>query len=223
MKKIILTIDYELFLGKQTGTVEKCMIEPTYKLAEILDINNSKMTVFWDILHYYRLTELENDYPEIKNDRKLIDEQIWFLLSKGHDVQLHLHPHWLDAQYKDGEWKFKYHRFNLHALSEEDNPEKIDTITGCITISKQLMEKEIRKYSPGYNVSSYRAGGYLIEPFEKLKKAFEHNNIYVDSSVLPGMFNDNLINKYDFRNYPDNNYYRFNKSPSEIFIQGNFT
>jgi hypothetical protein len=114
---------------------------PTYKLAEILDINDSKMTVFWDILHYYRLTELENDYPEIKNDRKLIDEQISILISKGHDMQLHLHPHWLDAQYKDGQWKFKYDRFSLHTLSEEENPEKIDTITGCITISKQLMEK----------------------------------------------------------------------------------
>ena len=128
MKTFLLTIDYEIFLGMKTGTVEKSMIESTYKLADILDLNNSKMTVFWDILHYYRLTELENEYPELKNDRKLIDEQISFLTSKSHDIQLHLHPHWLDAEYKDGKWKFRYERFNLHALSEENNPENIENL-----------------------------------------------------------------------------------------------
>jgi hypothetical protein len=223
LKEIILTIDYELFLGKITGTVEKCMVEPTYKLAEILGINNSKMTVFWDILHYYRLTKLESQYPEIKNDRKLIDEQISFLVSKGHDIQLHIHPHWLDAEYKDSEWRFKYNRFKLHALSEENNPENIDTIIGCISISKMLMEKEIRKYLPGYFVSVYRAGGYLIEPFEKLKIALEYNNIYVDSSTLPGMTNNNHINGYDFKNYPEFNFYRFSDSPSKLSKDGKFT
>lgn len=223
MKTFILTIDYELFLGSRTGTVEKCMVEPTYKLAEILDINNSRMTVFWDILHYYRLTGLECDYPALKNDRKLIDEQISFLISKGHDIQLHLHPHWLDAQYINSEWKFKYDRFNLHELSEEENTEKIDTIIGCIKISKQLMEKELRKYVPAYNVTTFRAGGYLIEPFEKLKKAFVLNNIYIDSSVLPGMSDNNPVNGYDFKNYPDFNYYHFSNSPSEISNSGKFT
>jgi hypothetical protein len=223
LKTFILTIDYELFLGSRTGSVNKCMVEPTYELAEILDTNNSKMTVFWDILHFYRLTELENVYQDIKNDRKLIDEQISFLISKGHDIQLHLHPHWIDAVYKDAEWKFKYDRFNIHALSEDENTEKIDTIPGCITISKQLMEKEVRKYAPGYNITTFRAGGYLIEPFAKLKKSFEHNNIYVDSSVLPGMSNDNPVNGYDFRNYPRNNHYNFNHSPSEFSDDGMFT
>lgn len=222
MKEIILTIDYELFLGNQTGSVKKCMIEPTYKLAEILGINNSKMTVFWDILHYYQLIKFENNYFELKEDRKLIDSQISFLISKGHDIQLHIHPHWLDAEYSNSKWKFKYDRFNIHTLSEEANKDDINTIYGCVTLSKQLMENEIRKYSPGYNVTSYRAGGYLIEPFEKLKKAFEHNNIYVDSSVLPGLSYDNPVNKYNFINYPDRNYYHFDVSPYIISENGKF-
>jgi len=222
LKTFILTIDYELFLGNQTGTVEKCMTQPTYELVEILDINNSKMTVFWDILHYYRLTELENEHPKLKKDKQLIDEQISFLISKGHDIQLHLHPHWIDAEYRESQWNFKYDRFSLHTLSEEENPEKIDTIVGCITITKQLMEKMIRDYAPGYNVTAFRAGGYLIEPFAKLMKAFEHNNIYVDSSILPGMRNDNPVNGYDFRNYPTYYHYNFSYSPSEFSKNGKF-
>jgi hypothetical protein len=222
MKRIILTIDYELFLGDSTGSVEKCMVEPTYKLSEILDINNSKMTVFWDILHYYRLFELENDFTEIKDERRIIDEQISFLVSGGHDIQLHIHPHWLDAVYQSGKWKFNYEHFNIHSLSEEDNPDKINTIPGCITQSRKLMEKEIRKYLSDYKVTTYRAGGYLIEPFIKLKKALEHNNIFIDSSVISGLMNNNPANAYDFRNYPDNNFYNFENSPLESFKDGRF-
>jgi hypothetical protein len=222
IKTFILTIDYELFLGSRTGTVEKCMVEPTYRLAKILDINNSKMTVFWDILHYYRLIELENNYLNLKNDRKLIDTQISFLISNGHDIQLHVHPHWLDAEYEDGKWKCKYDRFSIHALSEEENADKIDTVLGCVTKAKQLMESEIRKYLPDYEVTTFRAGGYLIEPFIKLMKAFEYNNIYYDSSVLPGMLNNNSANAYDFRNYPIDNFYNFANSPSESSKDGRF-
>ena len=222
MKTFILTADYELFLGDRTGTVEKCMLEPTYKLSDILDINNSKMTIFWDILHYSRLLELENKYVKLKEERKLIDEQISFLISKGHDIQLHIHPHWLDAEYKDGEWKFSYTHFNIHLLPEEENPDDINTILGCITISKQLMEKQIKKHLPEYKVTTFRAGGYLIEPFEKLKKAFENNNIFYDSSVLPGMQDSSPSNSYDFINYPKDKFYHFKDSPSESDTDGKF-
>jgi hypothetical protein len=223
MKTFILSADYELFLGSRTGTVKQCMIEPTDKLAELLDINNSKMTVFWDILHYYRLSELESDNQSLRDDKRLIEQQISSLISKGHDIQLHIHPHWLDAKYEDGAWKFKYDRFKLHTLSGEENFDKIDTIAGCIRISKQLMENQVRKYAPGYNVTTFRAGGYLIEPFAKLKSAFERNNIYVDSSILPGMSKDNSINGYDFTNYPEHNHFKFSSSPFEPSTDGMFT
>lgn len=223
VKTLILTIDYELFFGNRTGNVEKCMIEPTYELSKALDINNSKMTVFWDILHYYRLMELENRDAKLKEERKLIDEQISYLISNGNDIQLHLHPHWLDAQYLNGEWVFNYEHFNIHSLSEEENPNDIRTILGCLSISKQLIENEIKKYNPDYKVTTFRAGGYLIEPFVKLKKAFEYNNIYFDSSVLPRMNKTDSVNAYDFRNYPSDNFYNFEDSPATSIRDGRFT
>ena len=139
MKEIVLTIDYELFLGKETGTVRECMIEPTKKLASILDKNESKMTIFWDILHYYRLLELEKIYSELSQDRLLIEEQILDLARRGHDIQLHLHPFWFDAKYENSKWNFNYTRFKLHSLSHENNPNDINTIIGCFSISKRLM------------------------------------------------------------------------------------
>lgn len=221
-KNIILTIDYEIFYGKETGTVADCMINPTNELMNLCEEHKSSMTVFWDILHFYKLLELESENNQILEDRILIEDQIKDLVLRGHDVQLHLHPHWLDAEFKNSKWLFTYDRFSLHDLSEDDNENDINTIAGCIKISKDLMEKTIRKYSPSYNVDTFRAGGYLIEPFEKLSDAFKKNNILIDSSVCPNK--SNMIGKfsYNFDNHPNLKEYNFEESLDKVVLKGIF-
>ena len=98
-KDLILTIDYEVFLGDETGNLREVLIEPTYQLMEILRLNGSKMTVFWDIMHYDALCRLSKEYPRLKEEQLLIEQQIKDLVAEGHDVQMHIHPHWLDAKY----------------------------------------------------------------------------------------------------------------------------
>ncbi len=223
MKRIILTIDYELFLGENSGTVKQCMIQPTEKLASILDKNNSKMTVFWDVLHYYRLLQLENSYPELKEDKILVENQILNLAAKGHDIQLHIHPHWLDAKYDKNKWVFEYQHFKIHNLNNEKNENDVNTIDGCIKISKELNEKLIRKNIPTYEVTTFRAGGYLIEPFNEIKDAFYRNGIKYDSSVSPGLFYHNGNLTYTFKNYPRKIIYNFETTPGIIDEKGRFT
>jgi hypothetical protein len=222
-KDIILTIDYELFLGESTGKVKETMIEPTQKLLSILEKNDSRMTVFWDILHYYRLLELEENFSELNQDRLLIEEQILDLAKKGHDIQLHLHSHWLDAQYENNKWIFSYDRFKLHNLSAENDPEDINTISGCVKITKKLMEDLIRSVNPEYKVTTFRAGGYLIEPFSKLKDALAANEIKIDSSVCPDLVNDNELFSFNFKSYPNKQNYNFELSPKDIINTGSFT
>lgn len=222
MKKIILTIDYELFLGEKTGTVKNCMIEPTEKLASIIEKNESRMTIFWDILHYYRLLELEKNFSELGKDRNLIEEQILNLASRGHDVQLHLHPHWLDAEYENGKWNFDYKRFKLHNLSDKNNPSDINTIIGCVTFSKRLMEKLIKEVNPEYKVNTFRAGGYLIEPFVTIKEALLINEIKIDSSVCLNSFNSHGDFSFNFRSYPNKTQYKFELTPKDLVTTGSF-
>jgi hypothetical protein len=221
-KKIILTIDYELFFGERTGSVKECIIEPTEKLLKMLDNSNSSMTVFWDILHFYKLIELEDNHPELKSDRILIEKQIINMVKKGCDIQMHLHPHWLDAKYENSKWNFKYDRYKLHDLKSENNPNDINTILGCITISKKLMEDTIKKEKPDYKVISFRAGGYSLEPFDKIKDALLDNEIRIDSSVCPGLLSNNKILSYDFRFYPTWIKYNFSLTPKKIDDKGKF-
>lgn len=222
-KNIILTIDYEVFLGDDTGDMEKVLINPTYQLMDILKINNSKMTVFWDILHYYRIVSLCKVNTELIKHKELIEKQISDIVEDGHDIQLHLHPHWLDAKFENGKWIFDYSRFSLHKLSQEKDKDNINTIYGCVYQMKNLMESFIRPIKKGYKVNAFRAGGYLIDPFFNLKDIFEQLEIKVDSSVCTGLFSLAEEYNYDFRGYPDCSKYNFSNSPSFIDRDGFFT
>jgi hypothetical protein len=222
LKKIILTIDYELFLGLKTGDVDSCMVEPTRKLATILNNNESKMTIFWDILHYYKLIEYQDLFPELKNDVNIIEKQILFLAKEGHDIQLHLHPHWLDAVYKNDRWIFDYKLFKLQNLSKDDNQNDINSIIGCINISKNILENLIQNANPDYRVTTIRTGGYLIEPFSKIREALIKQNILVDTSICPGLINENEGFSYNFLKYPNLNSYKFSDEPKYTNEKGIF-
>jgi hypothetical protein len=84
------------------------------------------------------------------------------------------------------------------------------------------MEDTIRKVSPGYKVTTFRAGGYLVEPFEKLRAAFYENGIKTDSSVCPNLVNDDGVFSYDFRFYPNIQKYKFELSPKDNLSDGSF-
>lgn len=222
MKQFYLTIDYELFLGDRTGSVQECMINPTYKLAEILAQNASRMTVFWDILHFQRCLFYVNQFSNLQSDIKLIKEQIIFLILSGHDVQLHLHPHWLDAVYDGYKWNFSYEHFSLQSLNSNDDINDIFSLRGCVHQAKELMKQIILPIKSNYEVTTFRAGGYMVEPFDKLFSVFKTENIKIDSSVCPCMYHKSTISPYDFRNYPKHQKYSFENTPKQKSDTGRY-
>lgn len=212
MKTIILTQDYEIFFGKESGTVNNCMIKPNQELMDILRRNNSTMTVFWDVLHYHTLKKHVKANPELQTDISLIEKQIQKLQKENNDIQLHIHSHWLDAKYTGNhKWSFTYDRYSLHDLEGKGDTDDINTINGCVTactniINEFCKDKERRLV--------FRAGGYHLEPFQKLINPFKQNLIYFDSSMVgfPGGVRKGIQSSY-----------RFSKTPSIIDDSGSFT
>ena len=97
---ITLTLDYELYFGKETGTVYKSIIKPTEKLLSVLDRYNIKAVFFVDVGFIKRLDFFSTDHPELRKDYELITSQLNQLSRQGHDLQLHIHPHWENSFYK---------------------------------------------------------------------------------------------------------------------------
>lgn len=208
--RIYLTLDYELFMGNKTGTVENCLIKPTNKLLTVLDKYNVKATFFVDAAYLYQLDKLKFSYSTLNRDYDSIVKQLRDLSKMGHDIQLHIHPQWYYAKYDGCEWNLSSSPYKLSDMEERD----------CFDLfhkSKILLEQII-----GKNVCAFRAGGYSIQTFNNLPKLFSDNDIKIDSSALSMKSSEGLYQVYDYSNVKSGFYYSFYDDVSKPSNTGPF-
>ena len=210
--QIFLTFDYELYFGKDTGTVERCITGPTDLLTRVAEKHHIRLCHFVDIGFILKLEEESRRHPSLNADLDLIRRQLEQLNRNGHDLQLHIHPHWEDSCYKGGRWECVTNRYRLHDFSREE-------ISVIVTKYKEGLE---RFTGPG-KVFAYRAGGWCVQPFDSIGPALQQNGITLDSSVFPGGRYRSELYDYDFRNAPEQSCWKFSNDPLRPDPQGIFT
>lgn len=208
--QLFLTYDYELFFGEPTGSVEKCIIEPTNNLRGIAQRTGVKMVFFIDTGYLKKLIEFKDQYPLVQHEHDLVMTQIQDLVVEGHDCQLHIHPHWEDCTHDGKAWIMKTDRYKLDDFSDEE-------------IERIVIEyKDILANITGKKVSSYRAGGWCLQPFNRVQKAFEKAGLNLDSTVFPnGKFTAGNY-YYDFTNSPKKSKWKFSSDLIKIDENGPF-
>lgn len=195
---IFITLDYELFFGQKSGSVEKCIIEPTERLLQIVNSYGIKFTCFVDSGYLIALEKQMKEYPLLEQDYHKIVNQIKHLSNEGHGIELHIHPHWEDSYFDGNKWCFDTTRYRLHDFSKE---EVLDIVT---------QNTEILTRISGKRPVAYRAGGWSAQPFEHIREALEQNGIYIDSTVFPGGFYESQNQRFDFLSVPQyKSSYRF--------------
>ncbi len=208
---IYFTFDYEIYFGENHGSVDKCIIYPASELIRISEEHNVKFVFFVDCGFVLKLDEYRKKYLELEKDYVAITNQIKYLSDTGHDIQLHIHPHWEDSFYDGKKWIINTKRYKLTDFSEAE-------IENIVTRYKSVLTGITNK-----KIFAYRAGGWCIQPFHKLKNAFLKNEISLDSSVFRnGKFESNEYD-YDFTNAPDKEIYKFNNDVIVENKDGYFT
>ena len=195
---IFLTFDYELFFGEVTGSVESCMIDPTNNLLEISKKHSVPMTFFVDVGYLLRLETESEKHSILKSDLAKVKSQIAEMISCGCAVQLHIHPHWERSYYNGERWVIQTD--DCYKLDDFQD----DEIEDIVTIYKTYLENLTGKI-----VHTFRAGGWCIQPFSRLKSVFKKNGIKFDTSVFPGGHFESKHYYFDFRTTPNKSNYRF--------------
>jgi peptidoglycan/xylan/chitin deacetylase (PgdA/CDA1 family) len=208
---IYITLDYELYFGKQHGTAEKCILYPTSELIRIAEKYNVRFSFFVDCGYLKKLEQYKNKYPKLQAEYTAVRDQIKYLSATGHDIQLHIHPHWEDTTYNGTNWDIDVSRYKLADFQKED-------VLNIVKEYKEILEKITTK-----KVFAYRAGGWCMQPFDHLKEAFKRNGIWLDSTVFKNGFYMSKEYFYDFRNAPDKDIYHFENDPAEEDFKGYFT
>lgn len=204
-KTICLTFDWELFF-RESGTPERCQLEPTDRLLNVSAELGIPLVFFVDVMHLWRAEAIPAEDARNQN----LKAQVRRMVREGHRVELHLHPHWLDAEYRgDGQWVFPhYRRYRLQNLPDD---QVIDLMCQGAEYLNKLCGSEI----PGYKVEAFRAGGWCIQPFAPaIQRGFLRASIRIDSSVATGVHGDGTVHQFDFRKAPRENSWTFSDNPA---------
>lgn len=186
MLHICATYDYELFLGRMYATEEEVLIVPTNHLLDIYEENGVKLTLFADTccINRYR-EERIIEFPQSA------EFQLKQTIKRGHDVQLHIHPHWLSAHYESNQWIYDNNYYRLHAY---DNLR----IAKIVEDNVKYLNDLLCQVNKGYRCVAFRAGGYCIQPELDIVKVLYKNGIRIDSSVCIGNSNYKNPHMFDF-------------------------
>ena len=212
-EKIVLTFDYELFLGRNSGSIENCLITPTREILRLVRQHSATALFFVDAT-YLRKVELNDKQAYAK-----VSEQIEDMIGSGCEVGLHLHPHWLDATRNNTDtWSLEdARRYRLHALDAME-------LRQVFGESLESLERIASRADSLCKINTFRAGGWCLQPFSNIKESFKEFGIEYDFSVTPGLHKNGLpAHFYDYRNAPKSrSAWRFTDDPCVPVEDGNF-
>lgn len=181
---IAVTVDYEVSehgerLVLDSSRWRREVIAPTDAMLEAVERGGGRLTIFAE-MGQYRF--LKRHLPETA---VAMEEQWRQAITRGHDVQVHLHPRWLPeagATVANGnDIVLSRDGARLHALSA-------DLLRSTLAWAKEELEAILQPIDPQYAAICFRAGKYQIQPHSRVFAILRDVGYRLDSSVWHGGF-----------------------------------
>lgn len=209
--KTLITLDHELFFGRRTGSIEKCLVEPFNALRPSIESRGGKACLFLDAGFVLRLRSEAASSDMLRREYDTLCRHLDGVTKSGHELQLHVHPHWEDCRWEDGQWKMRLDRYRLHDFSASDINQIVADYTNLIA-----------EFVPHETIRAYRAGGWVLQPFRKISDALWNNGIRIDSTVFHNGVSESKTHVFDFSGAPSLSKWRFDSDPLVEVPQGRF-
>jgi len=187
---LALTHDWEL-RGDGSGDIEEIQFAPLRRLLAIYEKAGARTTFLPDVMQQLRFRSLQDEYPELKRAADSWDEHAQEAYARGHDIQLHLHSQWSNAEYQNGRWEL---RGDWSLLNYEPDP-----ATRIISDSKGYLENALHSVDSQYRCVAFRASALALTPSAHLLSSLAALGIEIDVSVAGGFYLNNETLQLDYR------------------------
>lgn len=192
---LYFTLDYEIH-GNGDGNPMDLMVEPTYRLMDMLEQYNERLTIMADVaeilcFHRYWQQTGRDDFHVQEIEQQLCDA-----IRRGHDVQLHIHSSYFKAEWNGEHFDQCIEEYNMAALSYE-------RITEMVSQSVKYLEDLLQPTQSDYKVWLFRAANWSMMPTPILYRVLVEHGITHDTSVYKGGCQGGNV-CYDYRNAYDN-------------------
>jgi len=171
MIECIFTLDYEIY-GNGVGSLRELVLEPTQRLADLFHEFKAPLVVFAEAVEFAKMEEVQSD-----PDTGAVRAQLRELRAAGHEIALHIHPWWANAQYDEGCWHLDWSEQKIGTLQ----PDRIEAIvSGALQYLREALK------DPGFTPLSFRAGSWAFQPTPVIASVLARHGVEVDSSVFKG-------------------------------------
>ena len=188
---LALVDDWEL-AGNGSGDPHQLQFRPLRELIRIFDAHGIRGSFNAEVMQQLAFRDLQDQYPHLKELADEWDSILCETVRQGHDVQLHTHPQWSSAEYKDGRWQLNG---EWSILTYSANGAKEFLVRG-----KQYLENLLRPVKSDYECISYRAGSWCIAPSPFMLGLLAELGIVLDISVVGGLRYDTRRIELDYSN-----------------------
>ena len=188
---LALTHDWEL-RGDGSGDIEEIQFAALRRLLDIYERAGARTTFLPDVMQQIRFRSLEAEHPELRAWANSWDEHVRAAFRQGHDIQLHLHPQWLNGEYENGRWRL---RGDWSILNYDRRTARL-----MLEDARNYLEQLLKPIDAGYRCLAFRAGALAAAPSDHLFQTLTDLGIQLDVSVAPGLVVSDANLKLDYRN-----------------------
>ncbi len=188
---LMLSDDWEL-RGNGSGNMRALQFATIRRLMEIYERYGLRGTFNVEVMQQLCHLDFGRRFAELRALAGEWEATVREVVSRGHDVQLHLHPQWLEARYEDGRWRLG----NRWAIV--DFP--ATTVRQMVWRAKSYLEALVRPLAPDYRCVSFRSGAWSIAPSPHVLPILAEAGIELDTSLAGGLHFDLPNVKLDYRN-----------------------
>ena len=181
---LALVDDWELS-GNGSGDIRRLQFEPMRRLVDIYNRLGIRGSFNAEVMQQITFRRHQEQNPELKVLADEWDNIVRETFSKGHDIQLHIHPQWQNAEYDDGRWKLVADWSILNYPRE--------TASALLQSGKEYLERLLKEVDSNYRCVSFRSGAWCIAPSPHMLDLLVQCGIIFDMSIVGGV-------RYETRN-----------------------
>lgn len=170
--------DWELS-GDGSGDPRELQFAPMRELVRIYNAHGIRGSFNAEVLQQLAFTDYQDEHAELREFAGEWDAAVQETFRQGHDVQLHIHPQWSNAEYEDRRWDLKgdWSILNYGAVEARE----------MISRGKTYLESLLRPINSDYACVSFRSGSWCIAPSPFMLDLLADLGIVFDMSIVGGV------------------------------------
>jgi hypothetical protein len=178
---LVLTNDWELY-GDGSGDYFALQHRPLQALLHAVEQHGARLTVMAEVGQQWAHRAVGATHGWAREIADAWDALLQDTVARQSDVQLHLHPQWLDARWDEAHrrWQLDVSQWSVASLPRP-------RLRATLARGKQDLERLLQPVDPDYECVAFRAGAYCIQPSGTVIGELVHAGFRCDSSVSKGL------------------------------------